>query len=451
MKRILSGLTVAWLVAASAVAAPAGPSEQILEATPRVADLVAYAYRDNPTILAAREGWRARVESYRVATGYPDPQVMVTWFPEPIETRLGPQDWNATLSQMIPFPGKLGAAGAMVSADAQMARLELDKAVREVVVGVREAAAELTYIRAAREVAAQNRAVLDEVLAVAEESYAENQAALADVVRAQSQSAQLAYDALLLEELEQTELANLNALLNRAPEATIGPIQPQPQAPLVYPLEEIYALAEANREEIRMAGERENKAQAKQSLARYQNLPDFRLGVFYAGIGDPDVPAAMRPDDAGRDAVGLQAGMSVPLWFGSNAGRTAAAAAERAQARAQKVAVVNDTRAQVRSLAFRLHNAERLVTLYRDQLLPQATRSLSVAETWFRQGEGSFSDFAETQASFYNFQLALARAQADYGKFLARLERLAGRDLTRRDAPQRVGEPAGAPAEEKAP
>jgi len=450
MKRVLSGLTVAWLFSAPAFGAEA-PTEQTLEATPTVADLAAYAYRTNPTILAAREGWRAKVESYRVTTGYPDPQVMVTWFPEPIETRLGPQDWNATLSQMIPFPGKLGAAGAMVAADAQMARLELDKAVREVVVGVRESAAELAYIRAAREVAAQNRAVLDEVLAVAEESYAENQVALADVVRAQSQSAQLAYDALLLEELEQTELANLNALLNRAPEATIGPIQPQSQAPLVYPLEEIYTLAEANREEIRMVAEREKKAQAKQSLARYQNLPDFRLGLFYAGIGDPDVPAAMRPDDAGRDAVGLQAGMSVPLWFGRNAGRTAAAAAERAQARAQKVAVVNDTRAQVRSLAFRLHNAERLVTLYRDQLLPQATRSLSVAETWFRQGEGSFSDFAETQASFYNFQLALARAQADYGKFLARLERLAGRDLTRRDPPQREGEALAAPAEEKAP
>ncbi|HSH70682.1 MAG TPA: TolC family protein [Deferrisomatales bacterium] len=438
MRRVCMRLAAVWLTAGWAAGAPAAAAElrdleQKLVAGPEVADLVAYAYQASPTILAAQQGWRATVERHRVATGYPEPQVMFTWFLEPIETRLGPQDWNATLSQMIPFPGKLSSAGEVVAADARIARLQLDQAVREVVVKVRESAHELTYIRSARDVAAQNRSVLDEVLAVAESSYADNGADLADVVRAQSQSAQLSYDSLLLEELEQTEIARLNALLNREPEAAIGSITAPPLVPLAYSLEEIYRLAEVGREEIGIAGERVAKMDAKRSLAGYQNLPDFRVGLFYAGIGDPDVAPAMRPDDAGRDAIGIQAGVSVPLWFGSNAGRTAEALAEREQARALKVAVVNDTRAQVRSLTFRLHNAERLVLLYRDQLLPQATRSLSVAETRFRAGEGSFSDFAETQASYYNFQLALARAHADYGKYLSGLERLAGRGLTRRE------------------
>jgi cobalt-zinc-cadmium efflux system outer membrane protein len=53
-----------------------------------------------------------------------------------------------------------------------------------------------------------------------------------------------------------------------------------------------------------------------------------------------------------------------------------------------------------------------------------------VAETWFREKQGSFSDFVETQSIYYNFQLSLARAKADYGKYLARLERLVGRSLT---------------------
>ena len=105
-----------------------------------------------------------------------------------------------------------------------------------------------------------------------------------------------------------------------------------------------------------------------------------------------------------------------------------------------RAARVNDTRARIRSLYFRLGNAGRLITLYRDELLPQAARSLEVAETWFREGQGSFSDFVETESVYYNFQLALARAAADHGKYLARLERLTGRSLTVRDAP--------APAEE---
>ncbi len=408
----------------------AKPLEARIRQGPSVADLVEYAYRNNPEIRAARGRWKAVVERYRVTTGYPDPQVTVTYFPEPIETRLGPQDWNAVLAQKIPFPGKLSKAGEVVAAEARIARLELDRTVRDVVVRIRESYHELLYIRDAKRVVEENRRLVDHMRKLAETAHADDRAAFVDVAKAQSQVAQLAYDALLLEELEQTEIAQLNALLNRAPEAPIGPLADEPVLPLAYELDEIYRLAEANQEEIRMAGARVDRARARLDLARYQNLPDFKVGLFYAGIGDPDVPKD--PEDAGRDAVGVQFGVTIPLWLGKNRGRTEGARAELEAARAQRAVRINETRAMIRSLYFRLKNAERLVKLYRDDLLPQAARSLEVAETWFQEGQGSFSDFVETESVYYNFQLSLARARADYGKFLARLERLAGRSLTRR-------------------
>ncbi|GAB4256131.1 TolC family protein [Deferrisoma sp.] len=432
MKRSL-GWTAALLLAAQVAAAAGAPEdlEARLRSGPSVGDLVAYAYRANPKIEAARQRWRSVIERYRVTTAYPDPQVMVTYFPRPIETRLGPQDWNAVLSQMIPFPGKLSKAGEVVEADARIARLELDKAVRDVIVALRESVYELAYIRRAKQVVAANRDLLDHLRKVAETSHAEDRAAFVDVAKAQSQRAQLEYDALLLEELEATERARLNALLNRPSDAELGPLPDEPVEPLAYTLDEIHRLAAERQEEIRIAEAKVEKARARMDLARYENLPNFMVGLFYAGIGDPDVP--MEPDDAGRDAVGVQFGLTIPLWLGKNAGRTGAARAEMERARALKTARINDTDAMIRSLYFRLKNAERLVTLYRDELLPQAAQSLEVAETWFREGEGSFSDFIETQSVFYNFQLSLARAEADYGKFLARLERLTATSLTRRD------------------
>ena len=57
---------------------------------------------------------------------------------------------------------------------------------------------------------------------------------------------------------------------------------------------------------------------------------------------------------------------------------------------------------------------------------------MEISETWFREKQGSFSDFVETEAVYYNFQLSLARAKADYGKYLAQTERLCGLSLTRR-------------------
>ena len=46
-----------------------------------VADLVTYAYRKNPSILSAKEAWKATVEDYRLEAGYPDPQFTATYFP----------------------------------------------------------------------------------------------------------------------------------------------------------------------------------------------------------------------------------------------------------------------------------------------------------------------------------------------------------------------------------
>jgi outer membrane protein TolC len=406
----------------------ADSSESQLEEPVTIAALIQYAYQENPSVRAARAAWRATVEKYPQITAYPDPQIMITYFPEPIETRLGPQDWNATISQMIPFPGKLSKAGEAVEADAQIARLNLDKTVRDITVSVLESFHELTYIREAKRIAAQNAELLDHLRKTGETAYAQDRANFTDVVKAQSQSAQLRYDALLLDELEQTEMTRLNGLLNRPPETSFGTLENIPFQPAVYSLEEIYALSESRQEEIRMAEAQVEKAAVQADLARYQNLPEFRVGIFYAAIGSPDVPTP--PEDAGQDAVGIQFGVNVPLWFGKNTARTEQAQAELEKTKADKAARIIETRTKIRNLFFRLQNAMRLIQLYRDELLPQASASMELAETWFREGEGSFSDFTETQSALYNFQLSLARARADYGKYLAGLERLAGQNLT---------------------
>jgi outer membrane protein TolC len=138
--------------------------------------------------------------------------------------------------------------------------------------------------------------------------------------------------------------------------------------------------------------------------------------------------------------VGIQATVMLPVRLGKNAGRIAAARADSERMRAMYGAKVNDTRTEVRDVAFRLRNAERLAALYRDDLVPQAERAVEAAQARLAQGLGGLGDAAEAQSSWYAFRLALARAEADRSALLARLEALAGRSLTVRDA-------AAAPAE----
>ncbi|WP_457551459.1 TolC family protein, partial [Desulfobacula sp.] len=263
-----------------------------------------------------------------------------------------------------------------------------------------------------------------ELLKISENSYADDKALFYDVAKAQAQTAQIQYDILLLEELEQTQKTRINTLVNRVPDANLGRAQPLAFRQVAYKLEDIYELSRSNQEDILIADEKIQKADEIIQLTKFENLPSFKLGLFYAAIGDPDVPTP--PKDAGDDAVGIQFGFNLPLWFGKNKSRTSRAIAARQKASAVKQAVTNKTNANISRLWFKLQNSKRLITLYKDNLIPQSLRSVQTAETWYRQGEGSFSDFLEIQATAYNFQLALERAKADYGETLIKLEQLAG-------------------------
>ena len=401
-----------------------------------IQDMIAYAYSQNPDIAADRAAWRAKLEGYRIVTGLPDPQLTATYFPEPLQTRLGPQDWNLSLSQKIPFPGKLSKAGEVVKTEAHMARLQLDKTVRRIAADIQASAHELIYIRAAKKIAVQNAALLDQLRGAAETAYADDRAALVDVMKALSQAGQLRYDALLLDELELTEMTRMNGLLNRPPDAVFGEIARPDGHALDHSLDELYQLAAAYQEDIRIADHGMNRAEAQLDLARYRFYPDFNVGLFYASIGDADTP--QRPPDAGRDAVGVRLGLTLPLWTAKNRSHVSQAEAGRAKAEAVRQSRVNASRTDIHTVYFRLQNARRLVELYQQDLLPQAASALQTTEAWFREGYAEFADLIEAQSTWYNFQLTLARAQADYGKHFARLEALVGYPLTRQTPPAAV-------------
>jgi len=241
--------------------------------------------------------------------------------------------------------------------------------------------------------------------------------------------AQSGYDEILLRELEHTEITRLNALLNRSLDSPLGPLAEDPYRPVLFPLDDIFSLSEKNREENKMAGAEIKKSEAMARVAWFETLPEFKFGLLYESTQPDD------PDASSEDMYGAQFGMTLPLRLEKNSGRIESSKAAVEKAKAMATSQVNESRALVRENYFRLQNAERLIFLYRDKLVPEAAKSVETANVWNREGQGSITDYLEIQSVWYNFQLALARARADYGKYLARLEGLAGQSLTVKDEP----------------
>lgn len=402
-----------------------------------LSDLLNYAYQNNPTITASREQWKVFIENYRIGKSYPDPQLMMTYYPSPIETRLGPQDWNLTFSQSIPFPGKLTRKGKVLEADAEISRLKLDKTIKDVVTSISASYYELIYIQKAIDIAKANFNLNLELIKISENAYARDKALFYDISKARAQTAQIQYDILLLEELEQAEKARINTILNRDPGAALGKSGDLIFRDIIYTLDEIYDLSMTWQEDILIADEKIQKFEDAVELSKYESLPSFKLGLFYAAIGDPDVTSP--PKNAGDDAIGVQFGLNLPIWFNKNKSRTYKARASQRKAKADKTAVQNRVKAEISRLWFRLQNSKRLILLYEKELIPQSLKSVQTTETWYRDGESSFSDYLEVQATAYNFQLSLTRAKTDYGKALIKLEQLAGAALDRKIA-EKTGE-----------
>ncbi len=396
-----------------------------------LADLIRMAARQNPRLGAARSRWLAARERPTQTRSLPDPMLTYVEMVEPIQTRVGPLERSVQLMQPIPFPGKLSAAGAVATEQARVKELEYHIALRDVVAEVKVSYAELVYLHRAIEIVEQNQKLAKLLSEKAAAAYATqggektDTLTLFDTLKAQSSLAQLAYDKITLEELRKAEEVKINSLLSRRPEWVVG----KPRALIFHPLgagqADLFRIARARRQEIQAAVHRIRGAQHASRLARLSQVPDFTIGVQYSFIGHATGPVK----GSGDNAIGLSLGVTLPIWGHKNRAKRAEAAYRERAARYEKRAATDDVMARISKVYFRLQNAERLVRLYDESLIPQAEQALNIAEQWHDTGRDTYGRLLEARMVWLNFQLASQRALVDYEQMVARLEQLVGISL----------------------
>ena len=393
--------------------------------------LIEIAAERNPRLAAARQRWLASAQRPAQARALPDPLLRYTEYIEPIETRAGPLNRRFDLTQPIPWPGKLSVAGKLASEESKIKELEYHIALRDTVANVKVSYAEYVFLRKALGIVQRNRKLAQQLAEKASALYATSKKGKRDVVtlfdslKAQSQLAQLAYDTITLEELRVVEATNINSFLSRAPRAPLGAPRDLAYRMLNASVEDLYALGLRYRQELQAAVHAIGAAHEAERLAKLARVPDFSVGVTYSQVGQPLVPGP----DGGDDAWGISLGMTLPIWVTKNRARIAEATSRRYAAERDRQARIDDFMARITKVYFRLQNAERLVRLYKESLIPQAEEAMEIAEQWRDVGRDTIGRYLEAQGVWLNFQLAYHRALADYEQMVARLEQLVGTSL----------------------
>jgi outer membrane protein, heavy metal efflux system len=145
---------------------------------------------------------------------------------------------------------------------------------------------------------------------------------------------------------------------------------------------------------------------------------------------DPEVMVKARHLNAGTRVIdGYDTGVAVSLpWFNSAKYRSAQREADRRREAAEidAGALRTKTAAEIRDTWQRLETARRNIELYRDKLLPLARQSADAVRQALINAGTSVSDLVTAQRTLVDAQTALAANLADFHRYRAVLEVLAG-------------------------
>lgn len=391
----------------------------------------------SPRLSAARAGARAATFRIAPARTLPDPQLQLGLMNRNLPG-LGLQDPlgmnQIQIMQMVPFPGKLGAAGRGAQATAGATQARADDLGWELRSQAAMAFYEIYGAERSLAVALETQEILRDIATTAQRMYAVGEGRQTDVLRTQVEIDRMTEEALRMRTMRDVLVARLNALLDRKHDAAIGetrlPIFPD-QLP---DPDSLVALALAHRPMLQAGREDLRAAEAAQALARREIWPDLQLGVIY---GQRPMP------DGGTDRMAsFMFGFNLPVFAGSRQLKMRQETqAMRDMAGADLTAMEADTRGRVGVAFADLRQARQLRELYRATLLPQARVTVTSSLAAYQAGEINLMTLLDAQMTVNRYRQELYRLDAAEGQQWAELEMLAGTELLDPDRTQSETEP----------
>ena len=415
MRTIAAPIALAIAIAQPVHAQPATTADNV-EA------LVVEAMRQSPLVAAARNHWQAQDKVPIQVSTLPDPEVSLQHFtvgsPQPF-SGYETSDFYYTgfgAMQEIPGPGKLKLRGTQAGRDTDVARAQYEAARRGVAEKVREACANLFYFGKASALLGQSRTELQQVERITEDGYRAGRGNQQDVVKAQLEVTAMMREIEMNREQAGEQQAGLKAILGRdgdSRDVQVGDLQP---AEFAVDAPRIRALAAAESPALRMAQAMAARSKDSLDLAHHDYIPDFSLGYMYQKTG-PHM----------RDYYMLTLGAKIPLYFWRKQTPAVEQAALEKEAAAEQLRAAQlDTTSSVDRQIVAIRTADRIITLYRDGLIPQADATRAAAYASYTSAKVDFQTLLSAVIDSLNLNQEYIRAIADREIAIAKLKEIIG-------------------------
>jgi len=390
--------------------------------------LVREALDRNPDLLASKFTVEAREQRVLPAGTLPDPMLSLAFSNLPVDDfALDKEPMTSRdigITQAIPFPGKLSLKEEIARLEAVQASDRLESVKNLVRFQVKKDFFLLLENRAITRLTEKNKALLGELLAVANSRYAVGKAPQQDLFKAQVEISRLENMLIALRKKRVELLADLNTLRDR-------PVGMPVELPGSYPVpeighseEELLDIARESNPDLKREKDAVKQKETALKLARKQILPDFQIGAAYKFREDAG-NGTERPD-----FFSAGVGISLPIWYGRKQDKEVEAAArDLSSVRSGYRNAWNAVRNRVRDITADIEALTASLSLFDTGLLPQARESVASSLSAYQVGEVQFSSVLLGQIALYQQEIEREKTAQAMGVRVAQLELVLGKEL----------------------
>ncbi len=378
--------------------------------------LLLKARDNNPDILAARHGWKVKLDEVAPTRAWPDPTF--TYIDEKFPSGVDGVDpmrmKHYRIEQTVPFPGKLTNDARMKYHEALIAEAKYRAMTLEVFRDVQSRYYQLYLTDKLIDLAQDSVGVLKQTLGSAQARLAGGQSSTADVFMVQTELRRM--ENMLFEQKQQRTLIEIeiNTLLGQPVKTPLG----RPAAPdlkdIPATIPELEKLSSINNPLYRAAMHEVNHSRAMKTHHALQFLPDF--GVMY------------EKETADAGPSGRQMGVSVtfPLWLSRPWGLTQSANEHISEAESTSQAMRNEVQKMVNTEFTETNTYLTQVKNYVAGILPEAQSALKITRHQYASGQIDFVRFLEAFRTWIQTNNEYQDKLYRYGEHWSELERWVG-------------------------
>jgi cobalt-zinc-cadmium efflux system outer membrane protein len=365
------------------------------------------AAQNNPGLKARFNEYMASLELGPQVKALPDPQLAFGYFIQPVETRVGPQQFKISVSQMFPWFGTRKAEGnsAIMMAKAKYEAFEEAKSM--LFNDVRSTYYNLYFTDKAISVTDENLTLLNSFQKLSLIKVEAGIVSVVDEYRIEMEIGDMVNQLALLKDKYGALQIMFTNLLNTDNASPVKIPQQLWDSEPGLPKEAIKDSIMVQNHQLLSLDMQAQSLHYKQEIARLAGNPDFKIGADYTIVGKGN------NNMAGTDAIMLPTvGITIPLYRNKYKSMLNEAVYMETAKKEEKINKQNILETVFEQTWKDFSDAKRRVILNEKQA-DLARKSLKLLETEYITSSKNFEEILRMERKLLLYQLELEKARAD--------------------------------------